>query len=177
MIKKSKAIPRGEILFTRRSIRLYKEGNTISDEQLHYLLDAAMCAPSARNRQPWHFVVTRRPGKLQELAQLHPYGKMLTNAALAVLVCGDSQLETTESYIIQACAAATQNLLLAAHAQGLGAVWLGVHPRTERCQAMRDFFQLPEHIIPVALISVGFPDETKPANQNFSPERVHEDKW
>jgi len=168
---------KADIIFNRRSIRLYQAGPAISDETIHFLLDAAMSAPTARNRQPWHFVVVNRRDLLEELSRRHPYGKMLASAAMAVLVCGDPGLEDEESFIVQACSAATQNLLLAVESAGLGAVWLGVHPRKERSAAIKDLLGIPESIIPVALVSIGIPAEEKPRNTNFRQSRVHLNGW
>jgi len=166
-----------EILFSRRSIRKYVKGATLPKELIEDLIHAAMCAPSARNKQPWHFIAVSKRENLDQLANHHPYGKMLHEACLAVLVCGDLEMEETESYLIQNCAAATQNLLLAAHAAGLGAVWLGVHSREDRMQMMRDFFKLPPHIVPISLISIGYPNEVKPRNNNFNPNRLRFEQW
>ncbi len=168
---------KSDIIFERRSIRKYKPGLGVDFATINFLLDAAMSAPTARNRQPWHFLVITRKSLLEELAQAHPYGKMLSEAGLAVLVCGDTSLEDIESYLVQACSAATQNLLLAAHSVGLGAVWLGVHPRKERTDDIRSILGIPKEIIPVSLISIGHPDEEKPRNHNFNPERVHLNRW
>ena len=169
--------PKSDIIFERRSIRKYKQGLTIDSKTINFLLDAAMSAPTARNRQPWQFVVISRKELLAELAQVHPYGKMLADASLAILVCGDLRLDEMESYLVQAGSAATQNLLLAAHSVGLGAVWLGVHPRKERTEDIRRLFKLPSEIIPISLISIGYPDEEKPRNQNFRTDRVHYNGW
>jgi len=166
-----------EILFTRRSIRKYQKDKPIGDDLVKFILDAAMCAPSARNKQPWHFLVTRSREKLDKLSELHPYGKMLKDATMAIMVCGDTKLEERESANALNGAAATQNLLLAAHAAGLGAVWLGMYPRKERTEAMREVFGYPENIIPVSLISLGYPAEEKPRNNNFKPERIHLEEW
>lgn len=166
-----------EILFTRRSIRQYKSGAPLNNEQMHFLLDAAMSAPTARNRQPWQFVVVTRKDLLEELSRRHPYGKMLSGATLAVVVCGDPRLETEESYLVQACSAATQNLLLAVEAMGLGGVWLGVHPRKERMEAISDLLGIPRDIVPIALVSIGYPDEKKPRNANYRHDRVHMNSW
>jgi nitroreductase len=168
---------KADIIFTRRSIRQYKSGAAISDELIQFLLDAAMSAPTARNRQPWHFVVVTRRDLLAELSRRHPYAKMLESAAMAVLICGDSKLEETESFIVQDCSAATQNLLLAAEAAGLGAVWLGVHPRKERSETIKDLLGIPENIMPVSLVSIGYPDEEKPRNANYRQSRVHLNGW
>ncbi len=166
-----------DILFTRRSIRKYQKDKPISDDLVKFILDAAMCAPSARNKQSWHFCVTRNREKLDKLAELHPYGKMLKDATMAILVCGDTNLEERESAIALNGAAATQNLLLAAHGAGLGAVWLGMYPHKDRAEAMREVFNYPQNIIPVSLISMGYPAEEKPKNNNFKPERIHMETW
>ncbi len=168
---------KADIIFNRRSIRHYQAGPAISDDTIHFLLDAAMSAPTARNRQPWHFVVVTRKDLLEELSRRHPYGKMLASAAMAVIVCGDPGLEEEESYLVQACSAATQNLLLAVEAADLGAVWLGVHPRRERSEAIRELLGIPGNIIPVSLVSIGFPAEEKPRNTNYRQSRVHLNGW
>lgn len=168
---------RAEILFTRRSIRQYQAGPPLEEGQIHFLLDAAMSAPSARNRQPWQFVVVSRKDLLEELSRRHPYAQMLRGAALAVVVCGESRLDPEESYLVQACSAATQNLLLAVEAAGLGGVWLGVHPRKERMKAIRDLLGIPMEVLPVSLVSIGYPAEKKPRNANFRHDRVHWNGW
>ncbi len=168
---------KGEILFSRRSIRKYKKEGQINDEQIRYMLNAAMSAPTAMNRQPWQFVVIRNTEKLKELSQVFPYGKMLADAAVGILVCGDSRVDELESNLVQAGSAATQNLLLAAHAIGLGAVWLGVHGREERMKKLKELFKLPLEVVPISMISIGVPDEEKPRNDNYNPERVHNEQW
>ena len=165
-----------EGILTRRSIRKYTDKN-ITKEQVDTLLKAAMYAPSARNQQPWHFVVVTERDVLNQITQVHPYAKMLAEAQLAILVCGDETLELSQGYWVVDCSAATQNILLAAHGMGLGAVWLGLHPREERKQAIRDLFKLPEKIQPLSLISIGYPDEKKEMPERFKPERIHYNKW
>jgi len=165
-----------EGIFTRRSIRKYKD-KKIPVEQVNILIKAAMHAPSARNQQPWHFVVVTERGILNQITQVHPYAKMLVEAQLAILVCGDETLELSQGYWVVDCSAATENILLAAHGIGLGAVWLGLHPREERKQAIRDLFKLPENIQPLSLISIGYPDEVKETPERFKPERIHYNKW
>ena len=168
---------KAEVLFTRRSIRQYQPGPALGEGQIRFLMDAAMSAPSARNRQPWHFVVVSRPDLLEELSRRHPYAGMLGGAVLAVLVCGDSRLDPEESYLVQACSAATQNLLLAVEAAGLGGVWLGVYPRQERSEAIRELLAIPPEVIPVSLVSIGYPAEKKPRNANYRHDRVHLNVW
>ncbi len=163
-------------VLTRRSIRKYSSGD-IQPDHVKSILEAAQYAPTARNQQPWHFVYTQSHNDLQALSELHPYGKMLANASLAILVCGDLKKDPTESYLIQNCAAATQNILLAAHSINLGAVWLGVHPREKRMQAMIDFFELPAHIIPISLVSIGYPDELPAHPERFNANLVSKNKY
>ncbi len=166
-----------ELIFRRRSIRKYAKRQVIDEVTVLHLLNAGMCAPSARNKQPWQFIVINDTAILDVLSERHPYGKMLKEASLAILVCGDKGIDDNDSYLLQNCAAATQNILLTAHAEGLGAVWLGIHPREERMQMCRELFSLPECIMPVALISIGIPDEEKLANNNFERLKVHWNKW
>jgi nitroreductase len=107
----------------------------------------------------------------------HPYAAMLKQASVAVLVCGDATLEKHAGYWVLDCAAATQNLLLAAHAKGLGAVWCGVYPTADRVENFRKLLRLPEQIVPFSLIPLGFPDEQKAAEDRFDPARVHRNGW
>lgn len=165
-----------EGIITRRSIRKYTN-QKINNDQVQMLLKAGMYAPSARNQQPWHFMVIDNRDLMNKITEIHPYAKMLSNAQLAILVCGDETLELSSGYWVVDCSAATQNILLAAHGMGLGAVWLGLHPREERKQAIRDLFKLPGHIQPLSLISVGYPDEVKEIPERFKPERIHYNSW
>lgn len=160
-----------EAIFSRRSIRKFTI-EPVSDEYVETLLRAAMFAPSARNSQPWYFVVTKQRKRLDELAKLHPYAKMLNSATLSILVCGSLQIEPSENYLIQNCSAATQNILLAAHELGLGSVWLGIQPRKDRIDKMVEFFRLPDYIIPVSLIGIGHPNEIKNIPDRFIRERI-----
>jgi nitroreductase len=165
-----------EAILTRRSIRKYTD-LPVPDATVQELLEAAMSAPSAGNQQPWQFVVIRDRQTLQKVPSVHPYASMVPGAALAILVCGDLHLETHQGYWVQDCSAATQNLLLAAHAQGLGAVWLGVYPREDRVSGLRSLLRLPEHVVPLALIAIGYPDQAKPRAERYDPARVHKDRW
>lgn len=163
-------------IFSRRSIRKYSD-KSISEEDLLMLAKAGMQAPSARNKQPWHFIIINQRDKLDALAVAHPYGKMLKEAAAAIIVCGDKNLEEMETYLLQNCCAATQNILLAAHDLGLGAVWLGLQPREKRINDVKDLFNIPEYIFPVALLSVGYPGEEKNEEDRYKPERVKWNGW
>jgi nitroreductase len=168
-----KTIPVPDIL-ARRSVRRYTN-QPVSAEQITALLEAGMAAPSASNRQPWHFVVIADPGALNRLADAHPYAKMLYQAPLCIAVCGDTTI--SEHYWVQDCSAATENILLAAAGMGLGGVWLGVHPRAEREQTVREILGLPAHVTPLGLISLGYPAETPAPRTQYQAERVHHEKW
>ena len=165
-----------EAILTRRSIRTYKD-EPVSDETIGTLLQAAMASPSAGNQQPWAFVVIRDRAVLDTIPAVHPYAPMAAGAPLAIVVCGDPSREKYKDFWVQDCAASTQNLLLAAHASGLGAVWCGVHPAEERVTAMRELLGLPAHVIPLSLVVLGIPEEAKGPADRFDASRVHYDRW
>ncbi len=161
---------------TRRSIRAYT-AEPVSEEMIETLLAAAMQAPSARNEQPWHFVVIQQRALLDTLAEALPYGKMLYQAPLAVVVCAEAALDVSDGYWVQDCSAATQNLLLAAHASGLGAVWIGIYPRAERIADLRPLLALPDSVTPLCVIAAGHPAEAVSPENRYRPDRVHRDRW
>jgi nitroreductase len=165
-----------DLILSRRSIRAYTD-EPVTEEQIEQLLRAAMSAPSANNEQPWQFVVIDDRELLDTIPdEVHPYSKMLKEAPVAILVCGEPRRQHHAGYWEQDCAAATQNLLLAAHSLGLGAVWLGVHPREKRVNGMRELLNLPGYLVPFALISIGHPAEEFPPSNRYDPERVHRNR-
>jgi nitroreductase len=167
-----------DLLFGRRSIRVYSPG-PVTDNQVETLLRAAMAAPSAVGCDPWRFIVLRRREVLERVAEGLPHGRMLGTAAVGFVICGDlpSAHDRQLSYMLQDCSAAIQNLLLAAHALGLGACWLGVHPRQDRIQHVSEVLHLPPSVIPVAAVSVGCPGEVKEPRTRYNPAYVHHDQW
>jgi len=165
-----------DAILTRRSIRKYTD-QPVSDELVTDLLRAAMAAPSAGNQQPWHFVIIRERRTLDQLAVVHPYASMAPKAQVAIAVCGDLSLETNEGYWVQDCAAATENLLIAAETKGLGAVWLGVYPREDRVSNIRALLGLPDRVIPLSVVPIGYPaDHPGPADR-YDPDRIHHERW
>jgi nitroreductase len=114
---------------------------------------------------------------LDEIPRIHPHATMLKNAPLAILVCGDISLEKYRGFWVQDCSAAVQNLLLAAHAIGLGAVWTGFHPMEDRVEGMRKLLGLPDHVIPLALVPLGHPDQPSGRQDRFRGDRVHRNRW
>ncbi len=165
-----------QAILTRRSIRKYAP-QPVPDTLIAEILTAAMSAPSAGNQQPWQFVVIADRRLREEIPTFHPYAQMVPGAAVAIVVCGDLRLESYKGYWVQDCSAATQNLLLAAHARGLGAVWVGIYPKEERVQRLQKLLGLPPHVIPLALVPMGFPAERVPPATRFDPSRVHRDRW
>jgi len=161
-----------EAIHTRRSIRRY-EDRPVPEELVEEVLRAAMMAPSAVNKQPWHFVVIDDRKLLGEIPKINPNAAMAAGAPLAILVCGDLKLEHPSGYWVVDCAAAVENLLLAAHALGLGAVWTGVYPRQQRIDGLKKLFGLPEHVMPHTLVVLGYPAERPPSQDRYRPERVH----
>ncbi len=165
-----------EAIIKRRSIRHYIRKN-VDKSLIEVLLKSAMYAPSARNQQPWHFIVIDQEELFKRIMKVHPYSSMLAEAAVAILVCGDEKIELSKGYWPVDCSAATQNILLAAHSLGLGSVWLGVYPRKERMDGIREIFRLPGHIQPFSLVSIGYPDEGKEVPERFKEERVRWNRW
>jgi nitroreductase len=136
-----------------------------------------MSAPSAGNERPWHFIILTDRAILDAIPKFHPYSAMLKHAQSAILVCGDVTLEKHKGCWTLDCAAATENMLLAAHAKGLGAVWCGVYPTEDRMVNLKRLLNLPEHIVPFSLIPLGFPAEEKQAPDRFDDSRVHQNRW
>jgi nitroreductase len=165
-----------ELLISRRSIRKYTD-QEVTDLQVEELLKAAMYAPSAGNQQPWHFVVLRNKETFTKIHDFHPFSQMLDQASVVIAVCADLSLETKKGYWMIDCAAATENILLAAHAMGLGAVWLGIYPRPERVEGLKKLLALPETVEAFSLVSIGYPNEEKKSQNRFKTERIHTEKW
>lgn len=157
---------------------MYAPGE-VAEAAVTQLLQAAMAAPSAVAKDPWRFVVIRKKETLSAIAAALPNGGLLASAPLGIVVCGDLDAAHDHqlSYLLQDCAAAIENLLLGAHALGLGACWLGVHPREDRIRRLKEILALPASIIPVAGIAVGHPGEKKEPRTRFKRECVHWEKW
>jgi nitroreductase len=166
--------PRLSTLFSRRSVRKYS-GEPVSEADVKALLEAGMAAPSASNRKPWHFVAVTERTQLDRLAEIHPYGNMLASAGLCIGVCGDR--DVSPDFWVQDCSAATENILVAATMLGLGAVWLGAHPRAERERDLKQFLGIPDNVGLLCLIAVGHPAERPAARTQYDEPRVHRGRW
>ena len=167
-----------ENIMTRTSIRKYKD-QPVEQEKIDIMLKAAMAAPTAANLQPWHFIVIDDKNTLKLLS-----GQQPNNAPLMIAVCGDTNKTTMPDgkgklpdFWVQDVSAATENLLLAAHAQGLGAVWTGVYPVMERVAEVANVLNCPENIIPLAVVRIGYPDESPEPKDKFKQENISYNKF
>ena len=164
-----------DAILSRRSIRKFT-AREVSTDAVEYLLRAAMSAPSAGNQQPWHFVIIRDRVTLDRIPTIHQYAAMMKEAPVAILVCGDLELEKNEGFWIQDCSAATENILIAAESRGLGAVWVGIYPRNN-VDAFQQLFNLPGSVIPLSIVAVGWPGEKKSPSDRYEKSRIHHEKW
>jgi nitroreductase len=164
------------IIYERRSIRKYMN-KPVPEETITQILKAGMAAPSAGNEQPWHFIVIRDRGLLDKIPEFHPYSQMLGQVNVAIVVCGDPKLEKYKGFWVQDCSAAMENMLLMAVELGLGSVWLGVYPLEDRILGLRTLLKLPDHILPLSILPIGYPAESKEPSERFDQSRVHNDQW
>ena len=162
-------------ILTRRSIRHYTQA-PVSDETVTKLLKAAMSAPTAAG-QVWHFVVIRNRSVLEGVQTVHPHAKMLERASVAIAICADTTQESLKGRWPLDCAAATENILIAANAMGLGACWVGIYPVEERIQKLRELLSMPDNIVTLSMVSLGYPDEIKAPSDRFRLDRVHYETW
>lgn len=163
-----------DVMYARRSIREFAD-EPVAEKQVEAILKAGMAAPSAQNLQPWHFVVVRKRKILDELAQVHKYAYMLEKAPLAIVVCGDQEI-SSKHWVEDTCAA-TQNMLLAATALGLGGVWVSIYPKNKHQKRVRDVLDIPDHVGVLCMLAIGHPAEKKKARSQYDPERIHEEEW
>jgi len=163
-------------IFKRRSIRKYSK-LPISDSDIENLLRAAMAAPSAGNQQPWEFILIKDKNILADITKVHPYSQMLKEAQLAIVVCADLDKEKLSGYWVQDCSAATENILIESQYLGLGSVWLGVYPREDRVKGIKELLNLPVRVLPLSIVSLGYPAEKKEPSNRYDKSRIHINKW
>jgi nitroreductase len=174
-----KSNPIIDVIFTRKSVRSYT-GEVVPKSDLEMLLKAAMAAPSGRNQQPWAFIAITDPAILVRLTDGLPYARMLPQAGSAIVVCGYSVPPSrpgSKDLWEQDCAAATQNILLAAEAMNLGAVWTAVHPYSDRQEFIRKILNIPSDIYPFSVIPVGYPTGEEIPKNKFDPKKIHWENW
>ncbi len=172
-------------ILTRVTVRNFTD-EPVSDRSLRLLLQAAMAAPSSMNLQPWHFIVIRDESLKRILKDSLPYARMINRGCAGIVVCGDTSLyehinrtdrEDNTLYWVQDCSAASENLLLAAHAIGLGAVWTGVWPLQSRVDRLRGLLDIPGHVVPLNLILVGHPVSLPLPKEKWDEKKLHYDRF
>ena len=162
-----------ENIAARKSVRKYLK-KEVEEEKITAMLKAGMAAPSGMDRRPWEFVVVTDRAALDSMAASLPYAKMLAQAPMAIVVCGDS---TRSSYWYVDCSAVTQNILLAAEALGLGAVWTAAYPYEDRIGVVRKYTAMPEQFVPLCIIPVGYPDGPQKAKDKYDESKIHRNKF
>lgn len=165
-------------IMTRTSIRQFTN-QPIAKDTLISIVKAGMAAPSAVNLQPWSFIVIDEPEALKRLNEVHPHANLKT-ATASIVVCGlldKTDNETVRAYWVQDCSAATENILLAAHAYGIGAVWCGVYPNEERIPSVKEVLEIPENVMPLNIITMGYPAENPEPKDKFKTDNIHYQKW
>lgn len=171
-----------QAILSRASVRKYS-GKPVSDEILDQILKAGTAGPSAVNARPWSFLVVRDREKLLQMAEANGRAAgPLKEAAVGILVCGDLDraFDRAPEYWIIDCAIAAQNMLLAAHDLGLGGVWLGTWPQTDKVERQQTLLGLPKTIVPHSILALGYPAEelsTTPRDNTWEPDRVHYETW
>lgn len=172
-------------MMTRRSVRSFTD-EPVDAEAVKTLLDVAMAAPSSMALRPWHFVVIESKDTKELLKQSLPYAKMINEACVCIVVCGDTSLydhinhvdkEDNTLYWVEDCSAASENILLAAHSLGLGAVWTGIYPLESRVAVLRDILNIPDRIVPLNLIVIGHYDSKRPIKDRWDTKKVHYEKF
>jgi nitroreductase len=162
-----------EVIARRTSVRTYLD-KPVEEEKVMALLKAGMAAPSGKDARPWEFVVVTDTAILNSMAAGLPYAKMLARAPLAIVVCGDT---AASPYWYLDCSAATQNVLLAAEALGLGAVWTAAYPYDDRIDVVRSALHLPEQVVPLCVIPVGYPVGTPRPKDKFNAAKIHRETY
>ena len=164
-------------ILTRTSIRHFT-GEAVSSEQIEQLLKAGFAAPSAVNKQPWAFIVVDDPELIKQLGDSLPSSRLSNNATLGIIPCGDFNLTLdgpARDFWIQDCSAATQNILLAAHSMGLGAVWTALTVTSDdddRAKKAREILNIPANLHPLCIITIGVPAENPEPKNKWDENKV-----
>lgn len=163
-----------ETIFNRKSVRKYTE-RPVEKEKLETLVRAGMAAPSSRDRRPWEFVIVTNRDLLDKMGDGLPLARMLKETKQAIIVCGDT-VKSENAWQLD-CSTAAQNILLAAESMGLGAVWTAAYPYPERMKIIRDALQLPEHILPLTVIPLGYPTGIEKPKDKYNKKQIHYNGW
>lgn len=166
------------VIHSRKSVRDYT-GRSIGKEQLDEILRAGMAAPTAVGKQPWSFIAITDRGTLDMLQDGLPYAKMLDKAGAAIVVCAipEKAYEQKVELAVIDSACASENILLAAEALGLGAVWTAAYPYNDRMDFVRETLNIPDNVIPLNVIPIGYPTAADKPKDKFKPENIHWERW
>ena len=164
-------------IFKRRSIRKFSD-DEVSINQVKNLIKAGMQAPSAFNSQPWEFIIVSDKKDLESVSKMSRFAKPAKRAQKLIIVLGNTKkFRVVKDMIQQDLSACTQNILLQAVVDGLGAVWLGFYPKEDRVNALREYFNIPDHIIPFSVIAIGYPKDEKDPKSRYDESKIHLDKY
>ena len=164
------------VIHSRKSVRKYLD-KPVTNEQIEVLLRAGMAAPTAGDKRPWSFVVITDPAMLDTLSFSSPWTGMLSEATAAIAVCGDKKAGFGSEVWVQDCSAASENILLAAEAIGLGAVWTGIYLNEEPTKYVKRVLELPESVYALNIISIGYPTGVEKPKNKWDPTKIHWGKW
>lgn len=165
-----------EALVTRRSIRKFTS-EPVSEENLRTILRSGCYAPSANNKRPWHFIVVHNKDSMMVISNAFPGSKVVAEANCCIVVCGDKGKEDKECFLLEDCANAMENMLLAIHGLGLGAVWCGMQPIPAETVEISKLLNLPGNLQPIGVIALGHKAEERISEERFDPQKIHYDKW
>lgn len=164
-------------IFNRKSVRNYSD-KKISEKDIELILAAAMQAPSALNTQPWEFIVVRDKNLISKLSNMSEYSKCAENANVLILTLTNlDKLPKTRAWFTQDMSAATENILIEATSLGIGNVWLGLYPDSDRIEFVSEIFNLPARIVPFSLIALGYPSRDYETENRYDESKIHYDKF
>ncbi len=166
-----------DCIMTRASVRSYTD-RQVDDSTVNKILRAGMAAPTAANQQPWHFVVITEQSLKDSITSAFEYTKMVEGCSFTVVVCGDMdnlfQGDIPDGgFWVEDCSAASENMLLAAHALGVGGVWCGIYPLKDREQRLRDILNLPTNLTPLNVMAFGYPAQPVTPKDKWMPAKIH----
>lgn len=161
-------------IYNRKSVRSFIKDRPVSDEDVQALIKAGMSAPSGKDTRPWEFVIINDRAILDKMAEELPTAKMLSQAPMAIVVCGDT---IRSSYWYLDCSAATENILLAAEAMELGGVWTAAYPYRDRMTTVIKHTNMPAQVLPLVIIPIGYPMGNHSVKDKYDEKKIHMNKW
>lgn len=161
-------------ILNRKSVRRYSD-KKVEQEKIDTILKCAMAAPSAMNKQPWELLVIDNKETMNAVADAVPNAVCIKNASIAIIVCGNKTI--SEKFWEQDCCAVTENILLAVESLELGAVWCAVYPFEDKVANIQKLFNLPEDIVPLNVIPIGYLSVKEYPKQKYNAKKIHLNKW